>query len=181
MNIFISGGAKCGKSSLAQQLTLQLAGEGKRYYVATMIPSGPEDQERIRLHLEDRAGMGFETLECFRDVRQCLENATRNGAFLVDSVTSLVQNSLFPVERDYAMDLAGAERCGDGLVAFANQVENAVFVSDAICCDGGRYDETTEQYRRALATIDRRLAQICDVVIEVVAGQCIYYKGEELL
>ena len=52
----------------------------------------------------------------------------------MDSVTSLVQNSLFPVERDYAMDLAGAQRCGDGLVAFARQVANAVFVSDAICC-----------------------------------------------
>jgi hypothetical protein len=33
-------------------------------------------------------------------------------------------------------------------------------------------------YRKCLASIDRRLAQICDTVIEVSAGQSIVYKGE---
>lgn len=59
MTVFISGGAKCGKSSVAQDLTVALANGGKHYYVATMIPSGEEDQERIRRHLADRDGMGF--------------------------------------------------------------------------------------------------------------------------
>jgi len=48
MTVFISGGAKCGKSSFAQNLTVALAGNGKRYYVATMIPTGEEDYARIR-------------------------------------------------------------------------------------------------------------------------------------
>lgn len=68
MTCFISGGAKCGKSSLAQDLTVQLSWEGKRYYVATLIPSGAEDDDRIRKHLADRDGMDFETVECFTNI-----------------------------------------------------------------------------------------------------------------
>ncbi len=35
----------------------------------------------------------------------------------------------------------------------------------------------TELYRSALAGIDRALAEICDTVIEMAAGQKIIYKG----
>ena len=34
MTVFISCGAKCGKSSIAQDLTVALAKGGKHYYVA---------------------------------------------------------------------------------------------------------------------------------------------------
>lgn len=178
MTVFVSGGAKSGKSSLAQDLALALARGGKRYYVATLIPSGPEDQERIRLHLEDRAGMGFETLECFTDVTQCLKTGDPAGTFLVDSVTSLLQNALFPVEKNYEMDLVGARRCGDGLVEFASRVANAIFVSDYIYADGEDFSESTQRYRQCLTEIDRRLAKVCDVVIEASCGQFVIHKGD---
>lgn len=175
MTIFISGGAKNGKSTLAQDLTLALPGGGTRYYVATMISTGPEDDARIRRHIADRAGMGFQTLECPRHI---LPLAELPGTFLVDSVTALIQNALFPVEADYEMDLEAARRCGDELVAFAKRVPNAVFVSDYIGSDGERYAPTTETYRRLLARVDRRLAAVCDTVIEVCAGQATVFKGE---
>ena len=177
MTIFISGGAKCGKSSLAQELILKLAKEDKRYYVATMIPSGSEDRERIRLHVLDRAGMGFETVECPKNVMDCLDTADKEGTFLVDSVTSLMQNALFPVEKNYELDPDGAGRCTDELVMFAGTVRHAVFVSDNIFADAGRYDPGTELYRKCLAHADRRLAKVCDTVIEVASGQVIVHKG----
>jgi len=178
MTVFISGGAKCGKSSLAQDLTVALAAGGKRYYVATMISSGKEDDDRIRRHIADRDGMGFETVECFQNILECLETADKDGAFLVDSVTSLVQNALFPVERNYEPDPAGAARCADALVAFAGKVKNAVFVSDYIYSDAERYSESTQRYRRCLAETDRRLARVCDAVVEVSAGRYTVHKGE---
>ena len=178
MTYFISGGAKCGKSTLAQNLTVALSGGRKRYYVATMISSGKEDDERIRRHIADRDGMGFETVECFRNVLDCLEKADADGVFLVDSVTSLLQNTLFPVEKNYELDPEAAKRCGDELVEFAAKVRHAVFVSDYIYSDAERYSESTEKYRKCLADIDRRLAMICDTVVEVSAGQYIVHKGE---
>ena len=177
MTVFLSGGAKCGKSSLAQELVLKLANGGKHYYVATMIPSGAEDYERIRLHLLDRAGMDFETVECAKNVMETLGTADKSGAFLVDSVTSLMQNALFPAEKHYELDLAGAKRCADDLVEFSKTVCHAVFVSDDIYSDAGRYDPGTEQYRRSLADTDRRLAKICDTVLEVSAGHVTVHKG----
>ena len=178
MTYFISGGAKCGKSSLAQDLSVALSKGGKHYYVATLISSGAEDDDRIKKHLADREGMGFETVECFRNILDCLKIADKNGVFLVDSVTSLIQNSLFPVEKNYEMDLAGANRCADALVAFAKTVRHAVFVSDYIYSDAERYSESTEMYRKCLADSDRRLAAVCDTVIEVSAGQFIIHKGD---
>ena len=175
MTVFISGGAKCGKSSVAQDLTVALSKGGKHYYVATMIPSGEEDQARIRRHLADRDGMGFETVECFKHI---MSVADAEGTFLVDNVTSLIQNALFPVEKNYEMDLEAANRCADELVEFACAVRHAVFVSDNIYSDSERYSESTEMYRKCLADIDRRLAKICDTVVEVSAGQLIIHKGD---
>ena len=178
MTYFISGGAKCGKSRLAQDLTVALSKGGKHYYVATLIPSGSEDDDRIKKHLADREGMGFETVECFRNIMDCLKTADKNGVFLVDSVTSLIQNSLFPVEKNYEMDIEAANRCADELVAFAHTVRHAVFVSDYIYSDAEWYSESTEMYRKCLADIDRRLAKVCDTVVEASAGQFTIHKGD---
>jgi len=178
MTFLITGGAKNGKSSLAQDLAAGLAGEGPHYYVATMIPVDGEDRERIRRHVADREGMGFKTIECGRDILSCLEKADRDGTFLVDSVTALLMNELFPAEKNYEMDMHAAQRCAGELAAFAKAVGNAVFVSDYIYSDAQRYGRETEQYRRMLADIDRTLAQVCDTVVEVAAGQTAVHKGE---
>ena len=173
MTYFISGGGKNGKSTLAQDIAVALG--GKRYYVATMISTGAEDDDRIRRHIADRAGLGFETIECFKNI---LSVADPEGTFLVDSVTALIQNSLFPMEKNYALDLDAANRCADELVEFVHTVRHAVFVSDYIYSDADLYSESTETYRKCLADIDRRLAAVCDTVIEVSAGQPIIYKGD---
>ena len=174
MTVFLSGGAKCGKSAIAQDIAVKLAAGEGLYYVATMIPSGKEDDERIRRHLADRAGMGFETVECFRDIPSI---ADERGTFLVDNITSLMQNAMFPPERGYEMDIPSAENCVRELVEFASMVRHAVFVSDYIYSDAERYSESTERYRRCLAAADRAMAKVCDVVIEVSAGNPIIWKG----
>ena len=178
MTVLISGGAKNGKSSLAQDIAVDLSKGEKRYYVATMIPTGEEDHDRIRRHIADRAGLDFETVECSKNLMSCLDAADEKGTFLVDSVTALMQNALFPCERDYEMDSSAAKRCADEMIVFARTVRHAVFVSDYIYSDAERYSETTETYRKCLADADRRLAAICDTVIEVSAGQMILHKGE---
>lgn len=175
MNVFLSGGAKCGKSALAQRICMSMS--TRRYYVATLIPSCAEDDARIRRHLAERDGQGFETLECFYGTAGLLPYADGEAVFLLDSVTSLLQNVLFPPQKDYAMDIPAALRCIDEMCVFAHRAKNVVFVSDNIYCDAETYDEGTERYRRLLAQADRRLAALCDTVMEVTAGQNIVYKG----
>jgi len=172
MHSFISGGCKNGKSWYAQRIA-QAAGK-PLYYVATMISTGDEDDLRIARHIADRDGWGFETIECGRNILSCLDNADPEGSFLLDSVTALLSNEMFAPE---GFDANAAQRVADELEAFVHRTRNSVIVSDYIYGDAAIYDEWTENYRRGLAYIDRRLAACCDNVLEVSAGNVICYKG----
>lgn len=176
MIAFITGGAKNGKSSYAQTLALSLAAGGPHYYIATMIPVDGEDRERIRRHIADRDGMGFETVECGRNILSCLPRVDSQGTFLLDSATALLMNELF-LPPDWRIDPMAAERCARELVEFAKSVKNIVIVSDYIYSDAERYDEVTATYRKGLAEIDRALAAISDLVLELSAGNRIVHKG----
>ena len=63
MRALFIGGGKSGKSTAAQKLAAALADGGPLYYWATMTPHDGEDEERIQRHRDDRAGMGFTTVE----------------------------------------------------------------------------------------------------------------------
>ena len=45
--------------------------------------------------------------------------------------------------------------------------------------DAALYDGYTENYRRALAAVDRALAERCESAVEVCVGNKICYKGRE--
>ena len=175
MHTFISGGCKNGKSYYAQHIAR--AQGAPLYYVATMISTGAEDDARIARHIRDREGWGFTTIECGRNILSCLDRADPNGSYLLDSVTALLQNEIFPPEKNYALDLPAAERCARELLEFVRSVRSVVLLSDYIFSDAGEYDPMTEQYRRALAGIDRMLARECDTVVELAAGRRIVHKG----
>ncbi len=177
MIVFIPGWAKNGKSSCAQRLAVKLAGDGPRYYIATMIPVDEEDNDRIRRHIADREGLGFETVEQGRDILNCLPRVDRDGSFLLDSVTALLMNELF-LPPDYRLNPEAGEKCARELAQFSRSIKNIVLVSDYIYSDALRYDETTEIYRKSLVHIDRKLAEISDVVLELSAGNVIVHKGD---
>ncbi len=182
MNVLISGGCKNGKSMYAQQIASELAACGPLYYIATMIPHDEEDRARIRRHLKERDGWGFETIEQGKNIAALIdrEDIDLRGSFLLDSVTAVLENEMFPVAlKDGRVEFLGEDedapkRVRRELVAFAAAVKAAggsvVFVSDGIYGDKGGYSSSTEHYRRALADADRALAKVCDRVTEVAYG-----------
>ncbi|MBQ9059705.1 MAG: bifunctional adenosylcobinamide kinase/adenosylcobinamide-phosphate guanylyltransferase [Firmicutes bacterium] len=193
MNVLISGGAKNGKSYYAQRIAKEMAEEQKvpLYYIATMIPHDEEDRARVARHVSERAGWGFQTLEQGRDLPEllCREGGETEGAqaagsetaqvdprgvFLLDSVTALLSNEMFDANGYF--DPGAGERVAADCTAFARATGNTVFVSDYIYGDAEEYDTMTEDYRRALAAVDRQLAEACDRVIEVSAGQIEEWK-----
>ena len=183
MNYFISGGCKNGKSYYAQKVAQNMARELNvpLYYLATMIPVDDEDRARIRRHLDERDGWGFETIEQGLNICDCLSGKTAlgnpvdpNGVFLLDSVTALLMNEMFKL--DGTVDLEAADRLASELLEFASKTGNTVFVSDYIYSDATIYEELTEKYRQGLAMLDRTLAKECDQVIEVAYGFIKEYK-----
>ncbi len=182
MNVLISGGAKNGKSLYAQQTASELADCGPLYYIATMIPHDGEDRARIERHVKEREGWGFTTIEQGKSIASLIgrEDVDLKGSFLLDSVTAVLENEMFPVALKEGKpeflgeDEEAPERVKKELVAFGSAVKEAggsvVFVSDCIYGDSCGYSPSTEKYRRALAEADRALAAVCDKVTEVTCG-----------
>ena len=176
MNVFISGGCKNGKSMYAQSIAKEMAEkEGRElYYVATMIPVDDEDEARIRKHLKERDGWGFTTLEQGRDICGALTpEVDSKGSFLLDSVTALLSNEMF--RPDGTCDFGAGERVAEELAEFAARTGNTVFVSDFIYSGTTDFNDFTEEYRKALSVIDRKLASVCDRVMEVSFGMVYDY------
>lgn len=180
MNMFVSGGCKNGKSMFAQQKAQELALQKKvpLYYVATMIPSDDEDDTRIKRHREERAGWGFETIEQGLDICKLLKRngVDSNGVFLLDSVTALLSNEMFANGK---IDFDAGPRTVTDLCKFAKNTGNTIFVSDFLYGEMVMYDEVTETYRRYLAQIDKKLAEICENVVEYSYGMPFFYKEKK--
>ncbi len=177
MNVFISGGCKNGKSMFAQNITKEMAEKSGRklYYVATMIPTDDEDRARILRHIDERDGWGYETIEIGRNICDCLtEEIDAGGVFLLDSVTALLSNEMFLP--DGTCNFEAGKKVAKDLLAFGEKTGSTVFVSDYIYSDGRVFDQYTENYREALAYVDKALAKACDRVVEVAYGHIYYHK-----
>ena len=62
----ITGGAKCGKSKLAEKLLDSFM--GNKIYMAAMLPYGEEAEAAIKRHRKLRKGKGFTTIEKYTDI-----------------------------------------------------------------------------------------------------------------
>ena len=177
MKIFISGGCKNGKSYYAQHLA-KVQQKDFLYYIATMQSVDSEDDERIIRHRQERDGWGFTTVEQPTDIKFILKKCNRNGSFLLDSLTALLANEMFPPP-DYAVNENAAEKIISELSQITNQIEDIVIVSDYIYSDAAIYDGLTEKYCKSLAEIDRAAAKSCDIVLEIAYTNVIVHKGKE--
>ena len=182
MKIFVSGGCKNGKSSFAQHLAKAQqarSGTSRLYYVATMNPLDAEDAERILRHRRERDGWGFITVEQPVAIETILDTCDHNASFLLDSLTALLANEMFPP--DGGVNEHAAEKIADGLSRILDSLEHLVIVSDYMYSDALAYDPLTETYRKSLARIDRAVAKNCDVVLEIAYANALVHKGQALV
>ena len=177
MNVFISGGAKNGKSDFAQNLAVQMAKRTGRplYYVATMIPHDDEDRARIDRHQWNRNGLGFRTIEAGKNLSAALTDP--EGVYLIDSVTALLSNEMF--REDGSMYHSAPRKITAELRELCRTFDCLIFVSDFMYSDTLRYSETVEEYKKGLAEIDKMLAQECDAAFEMFFGFPTEYSKNE--
>ncbi|MBS1371883.1 MAG: bifunctional adenosylcobinamide kinase/adenosylcobinamide-phosphate guanylyltransferase [Lentisphaeria bacterium] len=128
--VLVTGGARSGKSRLAEELVLRA--EGTPFYIATAPVLDSEMAERVRLHRERRAAANWTTIEEERNLVNAIRLATAEeaGAVLVDCLTLWINNLLYEnpelsetqmAEKTHA--LAGALRDGPPLsVLVINEV-----------------------------------------------------------
>lgn len=192
MIVLVVGGAKSGKSMFAQNLSKslneslknpingQLDGEierevGKLYYVATMNPYDLEDLKRIENHLREREGYGFNTIEETLNMSKVSSLIKEEDTVLIDSITSLVTNYMFR-GKEFYKDVS--DDILSGILEIINNSKNVVIVSDYLFSDSIQYDCYTENFRKEIGIVNRKLAKIADTVVECSYGNIIYHKGK---
>lgn len=90
--ILITGGARSGKSSYAEQLAKKL--DEDILYIATSIPFDEEMKLRVEKHKEQRP-FNWATLEEYKNFDKVLENKLKGKkGILLDCITNMVTNLL---------------------------------------------------------------------------------------
>ena len=163
----ITGGSGSGKSEYAESVATSLA---KRdglplYYIATMRPFGEEGKRRVERHRKLRAGKGFETIECYVNLKE--QSLPDKGVVLLECMSNLTANEMF--EPEGAGDNT-VEEVQAGVDALRARCAHLVIVTNDIFSDGITYDEITGLYQERLGIINQNIAAEADAVTEVVCG-----------
>jgi len=178
MIVFITGGVKSGKSMYAQILSKYLSDTKKLKlnYIATMIPYDKEDEKRIERHIADRSGWGFDTIEESFDLKNIDKDKLNDSVVLLDSLTALVQNVVFPLDesklRKEPIDIYS------DVQYVSSKATDLIIVSDYIFSDAIKYSDTVNEYLEIFGKCHRLICKDADVVIECSYSNMKFWKNE---
>lgn len=170
MITLITGGSGSGKSAYAEEQVL-LEGEARRIYIATMYPYDEESHRRVDRHRRMRAGKGFETVECYTNLKEL--QVPKDSVVLLECMSNLVANEMFQPQGTY---MRTAEDVLQGVRTLESQTRHLFIVTNEIFSDGVEYEETTKLYQQYLGWINEKMAEMAERVVEVVYGIPIEHK-----
>lgn len=171
MLILVSGGSGSGKSGFAEDLVLKLH-KKPCLYIATMVPFDEECDRRIMRHRRMRADKGFDTLECYLDLKS--RDVTGYGTVLLECMSNLTANEIY-------QEGGAGSRCVEeiltGIRHIYSQCTHLIVVTNEIFSDGIEYEEETRKYQACLGQINQKIAAWADLVVEVVYSVPVLHKG----
>jgi len=158
--IFVTGGARAGKSTFAQQQAQALGGE-EVSFIATAQGLDAEMRERIARHRQERPAQ-WETLEEPLQVPAALHRA-RYRVVLLDCLTLWVAN-LMQAQQEVLPRVEGL------LAAWAEIDKTLVVVSNEVGMGIVPENALARAYRDQLGAVNRRVAEAAEAVYLLVAG-----------
>ena len=165
----VLGGARSGKSALAERLLLAEAGGATPHYIATAEALDDEMRARIAHHRAARDGDGWVTVEAPRDLAGALSRIPPAAPVLIDCLTLWLSNHLLAdsdlTAEAAALDAALAARAAP-VVAVANEVGLGIVPDNALA----------RRFRDAAGRLNQRLAARAARVYFVAAGLPIALK-----
>ncbi|SLN55629.1 Bifunctional adenosylcobalamin biosynthesis protein CobP [Roseivivax jejudonensis] len=167
-SILITGGARSGKSTLAETVTLGLGTPA--IYIATAKAHDAEMAERIERH-QARRGAEWRTVAAPIDLAQAIEDSDGTAPRLVDCLTLWLTNLLL-AEHDW-------EAAADALTdALARQTAPVVLVTNEV--GGGIVPDNAlaRRFRDAAGLLNQRVARVADEVTLCVAGYPVKVKPQ---
>ena len=172
LKALIIGAAASGKSEYAERLLCRISGGMRRVYLATMDSKDHEAEARILRHRALRVGKGFITME-YPVIPEVLP-LNQSDAVLLEDLNNLAANTLFsPPARP-----KGQGSLFDALLRLSDSCGHLVVVSCDLTRDGGQYPDSVTTYLSLLEALHQDLAERFDLVVEVVCGLPVVWKGE---
>ncbi|MGM0858703.1 MAG: bifunctional adenosylcobinamide kinase/adenosylcobinamide-phosphate guanylyltransferase [Pseudomonadota bacterium] len=172
MIVFVSGGARSGKSDVAEQFVQRLAAGKPRYYIATASVYDGEMAERVARHQASR-GTQWLTLEAPLAIDQAVAQVPDDHGALLDCLTLWASQVLYASDLSeeagialLASTLSDARARGVSLVVVSNDINEDLLPDNA----------ETWRYVAFLQRLHVQLAAEADSVLEVVAGRAIEWK-----
>ncbi|MFW2588080.1 bifunctional adenosylcobinamide kinase/adenosylcobinamide-phosphate guanylyltransferase [Sagittula sp. SSi028] len=168
-SILITGGARSGKSELAERLALRPT--GRAIYIATAEAWDDEMRARIKTH-QDRRGAEWTNLHAPMDLCSALRDSDGGDPRLVDCLTLWLTNLMLS-ERDWR---AATEQLCDVLT---QQSAPVVLVTNEVGAGIVPDNKLARDFRDAAGWLNRRVAEISETVILTVAGCPIKVKPND--
>ena len=168
MLTLITGGSKCGKSSIAEDI-LSLV-QSRKIYIATMEPYCDEAHKAIERHRKMRLGKGFETIEKYTDIQDV---TVPNGCgVLLECACNLMANEMFS-----AGESDPVSKITRGIAHLNENASEVIIVTNSVGGDGIIYPAETMEYIKNMGNLNCALAQMSDRVIEAVYGIPVMLEG----
>lgn len=158
----VLGGARSGKSELAEQMAWRLAQPVTYIATAAPRPEDPDFAERIARH-RGRRPAEWQTVEAGSDLIPALTSCT--GSVLVDSLGTWVAST-----PDFAVD---AERLCKVLTARAAP---SVLVSEEVGLGVHPSTAAGNAFRDVLGSLNQAVAAVAGDVLLVVAGRILHLE-----
>jgi adenosylcobinamide kinase/adenosylcobinamide-phosphate guanylyltransferase len=172
MIIFVTGGARSGKSDFVQELAEKL--EGKRLFIATAEALDDEMKERIRKHQEKR-GDRWNTIEEPLDLGNAIRSVSNSyRTILVDCLTVWLSNLLMEYKDE---DEIISEMMDDFFTSMDDFEETIIVVSNEVGLGIVPDNEMARIYRDKLGFLNQRMAKRADHVYVLISGIPVKIKG----
>ncbi len=174
--VFISGGARSGKSRFAQELADNLG--GKVLFVATAEALDADMKARVKNHQNQRPP-SWQTLEASTDVAESIEAHTGNyEVVLLDCLTLLVSNIFLGKDRGFSEKEIDANEAEDRVLAEVQAMidlmgkSNAIFiiVSNEVGLGIVPENRSARIYRDLLGKANQLVARHADEVYFMISG-----------
>ncbi|ELE7134021.1 bifunctional adenosylcobinamide kinase/adenosylcobinamide-phosphate guanylyltransferase [Vibrio harveyi] len=179
MKQLILGGARSGKSSLAESRAQQWAQNknGTLHYVATALPFDDEMKQRIVHHKQQR-GAGWIEHECPRNLPELICEFSSQDVVLVDCLTLWLNNWIFELGDDCCNERL--EEKIERLVNAAAQSEaTLIFVSNEVGMGIVPLGAVSRYFVDNAGRMNQKLATVCERVTFVTAGLPLELKPQE--
>ena len=159
--IMITGGARSGKSSYAEQLALSLS--SNPVYLATARIWDDEFRQRVKIH-QERRGPEWTNIE---EEKELSKHLISGRVVLIDCITMWCNNFFFDLndEVDTTLDAMKQE-----FLKFTNQDATFIFVTNEIGMGGTSPNDIQRRFTDLQGWFNQFVASKADEVILMVSG-----------